>query len=382
MRLIWITVCAAAAATVSTSGNALDLSANSGAARDCPSAGYGIAFTASVIAYLEPAPVVDVGNYGGSQYSPSQGHNVGLGIGYGEATAAAAGFCVGALYRAEYRANATRDLLDILVANHYGNPFNANRTYQLYLDEKSFKADGIRLRKIWNIDPTDTWSFKLGIAASLLKGLEGKEEDLTGSVIATSNNYAVGTALLRQTASDLSLTNFNPFVAPGSAYAHGFATDVELIAKSTHGWSIDLVVVDAIARLYWHDIPQSLRTLNNSAISYNANFDRDAFVSGLDSRINYTQDLSPKYHVVVSHPLVSSVNAFVEDDFVDGLHFPSLGGRYGTDTRNTELNYDFRTNAVGIGGRLGFIRALLTTNNIHWRNATVLGISLQASHSW
>jgi len=369
-------------ASLSATTSALDLTAGAGPAHNCPDGSYGIAFNASAIAYLEPAPVVTFDDYGGGHYSPSNGNNIGIGIGYSELTGEAYGFCVGVLFRAEYRAQASEDLLDALVANHFGHTFDAGRTYGLSLKEDSFKADGVRIRRVFDFDLTDLWSTHLGLGASLLKATEGQEDSLSGKVTATSANYAVGTATWLQTASNLNLENFNPFVAAGNASAYGFSTDFELITQSKAGWSLDLVVIDALGRLYWHDIPRSLRTLNNATISYNANFDRDAFVTGVDSRISDVQDLIPKYHLAFAAPVLSNLSAYVEDDFVDGLHFPSVGARYGTEGRLAEVNYDFRTKAVGVGGQLSAFTALVTTNDIRIRSATVLGISIRAVHAW
>jgi hypothetical protein len=240
----------------------------------------------------------------------------------------------------------------------------------------------MRVRRVFDLDLTDQWSVKLGLGASLLKATEGQDDSLFGKVTATSATYAVGIATWLQTASNLNLKDFNPFVGAGSPSAYGYSTDFELISQSKAGWAIDFVVIDALGRLYWHDIPQSLRTLSNATISYNANFDRDAFVTGVDSRISYVQNLTPKYHLVFAAPVSANLGAYVEDDFVDGLHFPSLGARYGTGGRLAELNYDVRTKAVGVGGTLGAIAAMVTSNDIRIRSATVLGISIQASHAW
>ncbi len=378
---LWV-VAGIAFGTYSATTSALDLTAGAGAAQNCPDTNYGIAFNASAIAYLEPAPVVTVDNYGGGHYAPSPGSNTGIGIGYSELTGDVSGFCVGVLFRAEYRAEASRDLLDVLVANHFGHPFDAGKTYNLWMSEYSFKAGGMRLRRVIDFDISDQWSSKLGISASLLKATEGQEDTLSGKVTATTSTYAVGTATWLQTASNLNLANFNPFVAPGNPSGYGFSTDWEWITTSRAGWSMDVIVIDALGRLYWKDVPRSLRTLNNAEISYNANFDRDAFITGIDSRVSYTQDLAPKYHLTIDTPQLSRLSGYVEDDWVDGLHFPSLGAKYGEGGDFGEVNYDIRTKAVGVGAKIAWVRALVTTNDIRIRSATVLGISVQASHSW
>lgn len=361
---------------------ALDLTVGSGAAQNCPESTYAIAFTAAAIAYVEPAPVLTVTRYGAGHYSPDSNNDLGIGIGFAELAGRAYGFCVGLIYRNEYRDSASPDLLDALVANHFGHPFDAGRTYQLSLTGNSFKADGARVRRVTELDLTDQWTVKLGFGASYLSALQGQHESLSGVVTATSATYAVGEATWLNTASNMNLANFNPFVAPGNPGGDGFSTDLEFIAESVSGISMDFIVMDALGRIYWHDVPQSLRTLSNATIRYNANFDRDAFVTGLDSRVDFDQHLIPKYHLSFSAPVTTKWSAVVEDDFVSGYHFPSLGARYGTNERLALVNFDFRTRAVGLGGQWKSVSVLVTTSNIRVNDATVLGFSIQATHVW
>jgi hypothetical protein len=369
-------------AVIPVAATALDLTVGSGAAQNCPQSTYAIAFTAAAIAYVEPAPVLTVTRYGAGQYSPSSNNDLGIGIGFAEITGRAYGFCVGALFRTEYRDEASPGLLDALVANHFGHPFDAGRTYQLSLSDTSFKADGVRIRRVADLELTNQWSVKIGFGASYLHALQGQQESVSGSVTATSQTYAIGAGTWLNTASNMNLANFNPFVAPGNPGGDGFSTDLEFIVQSTSGLSMDFIVMDALGRIYWHDVPQSLKTLNNATISYNANFDRDAFVTGLDSRVSFVQDLVPKYHLAFSAPVTPRLSAVVEDDFVSGYHFASLGARYGKDDRLALLNFDFRTKAVGIGAQWKSISALVTTNNIRVTDATVLGFSIQAVRAW
>ncbi len=373
-----------ALAILSGATQALDLTVGAGAVQNCVDAPTGLNFNASAVAYLEPAPVVTVNDYGGGHYSPNSGNDVGIGVGYSEFTGKAAGFCIGALYRAEYRAEASKDLLDGLVADHFGHPFDAGRTYRLSLTEESFKAYGLRVRRIANFDLTNEWVLKAGIGVSLLKATEGQNQSLSGAVTASSSTYAVGTATWLKSASNLNLANFNPFVARGSPSGDGFSSDVELLAQSRGGLSIDLVVMDALGRIYWRDVPRSLRTFNNATITYNSNFDRDAFVNGVDSRVKYVQNIAQKYHVALSAPVpvLPRLSVVLEDDFIQGLHFPSLGVRSGTEQRLAEVNFDVRTKALGLGGRWDAIRVLVTANDFRLDRASVLGISLQASHTW
>ncbi len=379
---LWMVVAGLAMGSHSATTSALDLTAEAGAVDTCPTSNIGVAFNASAIAYLQPAPVVTVEHYGEGHYAPSGGSNSGIGIAYGELTGDVSGFCAGLLFRAEYRAEGSKDLLDVLVSNHFGKPFDSGRAYYLWMSEYSFKAEGLRLRKVIDFDISDNWSSQLGVSGSLLKATEGQEDSLSGNVTATSSTYAVGTGTWLQTASNLNLDNFNPFVAPGTPGGYGFSTDFQWITTSKAGWSVNIVVIDALGRLYWKDVPRSVRTLNNTEISYNANFDRDAFITGIDSRVSYTQNLAPKYHFTIATPSIYNFSGYIEDDFVDGLHFPSLSARYGASAECAELNYDIRTKAIGVGGRFKWFSGMVTTNDLRIRSATALGVSIRAAYTW
>jgi hypothetical protein len=361
---------------------ALDLTVGAGAAENCPSAPAAISFSAGAIAYLEPGPVVTVDDYGGGHYSPSGGNNIGIGIGYGELTGEVAGFCLDALYRAEYRAVASRDILDALIGNHFGAQFDTGRTYRLSLTDNSFKATGLRLRRVFDFDLTNQWSASFGAGVSGLKGLTGREESISGSAIATSGSYAVGSAIWVKNDSNLNLADFNPFVAPGSPESYGFSTDFEFVLKSKDGYAFDFTVMDALGRLYWHDVPQAYRTLNNATVGYNADFNRNAFVTGLDSRVSFVQDLPAIYRLAATVPLVSQFSAVVADDFIAGLHFPSLGGRYDMHGRFAQMDFDLRTRSLSVAAGWHFFSAGVTSNSFDPRRATVLGISLRAFHAW
>ncbi len=373
---------AAALALVGAAAPALDLTAGSGAVHGCPGASGGVSFDAAAIAYVEPGPVSAVDSYGGGRYSPAGGNNIAVGVGFGEIAGDVSGYCIGVLYRADLLAEASRDLLDAVVGNHFGRQFNAGRTYRLEMDDRSFQASGARLRHVFDVDIAAGWSTRIGVGVSALKGLAARQQSIAGEATATSGTYALGEATWVKTETDYNLADFNPFVAPGAAHGLGFSTDFELLARSSGGYSVDFIAMDALGRIYWHDVPQSVQTLNNSAIRYNADFNRDAFVNGIDSRVGFTQDLPATYHLAVNIPAGTHLSAVLEDDLISRFHFPSVAARYGEDTRYGELSYDLRTRALGIGLRSSFVSAMLTANSFSPRNASVLGVSIQAMHAW
>ena len=366
-------------ALTSTSASALDLTVDSGAASDC--SGQPLLHAAAT-AYLEPAPLTTVNQYGGNQYAPSAGNDIGVGIAFAEISAAVPQACVGLLYRAEFEGAASKDLLDILHANHFGKPFDDGRIYHAWYKAQSLKAEGLRLRRAFDLGELAGFSFKLGLGASLLDAAQGRQQNLTGTVTATSPSYAVGTATWLRTDSDLNPNDFNPFVGPGHPSGLGFSTDFELKVTSAQGSALDVIVMDAGGRIYWHGTRNSLLMANNATVSYNADFNRDAFVTGVDSRINEVEHIPTKYHVAFSQPVLGELSALLEDDAINGYHFASLGARYGTAERNASATFDLRVHAVGIGARWRSFYASFTTNRLRPQDATALGASLGISIRW
>lgn len=359
---------------------ALDLTAGSAASTDCT--GPIPSFRASANAYLEPAPVHSVTDYGDGRYAPSAGSNIGVGVGFAELSAGLGSYCLGILYRNELEATATRDLLDVVVENHYGKTFSSGRRYQLAYELNMLSAGGLRLRRTLLLRATRSWRITLGAGASLLKGIEGRDESFSGAVTATSADYAMGTATWSRIDSDLSLSSFNPFVGAGHVSGWGFSDDFDLKAQSHGGTAAELIVMDAFGRMYWRDIRSAVWYLNNSSIRYNADFNRDAFVTGVDSRINHSQDLPSKFRVAVTQPLGRHLSALVSDDWLDGYHFPEAGVRYGSDGRNAAVSYDIRTKAVSLSARWLAISASLTANRLPISEATALGLSISVDHYW
>jgi hypothetical protein len=382
MRSAVLLLVGLAAAAGPTVARALDLTVGSGVVEDCPTSGASARFDGAGVAYAEPMPVLSLTDYGAGHYHPSPGNNVGVGIGYGDVAGAAGGICVALFDRADYYARASRDLLDILVGNHFGHSFDSGRVYRLSMDEQSFRADGVRVEKTIDLSFGAQWSAKLGLAASYLHGTEGEQQSLAGQVTATSSDYAVGAATWVRTQTDIDRATFNPFVAPGTPRGEGFSTDIELVVDAPHGVALTAQAMDAIGRIYWQQVPHSVRTLLNTSISYNADLDREAFINGIDSRTSFVQNIPTKLRFAASVPLAGEWHADLEDDEVEGLQFPSFGPGFGDPKFGGSLDYDIRTRAVELGGHLSWLAVSLASNSVRLDRASALGASLHLSHAW
>jgi hypothetical protein len=366
----------------STAARALDLTAGSGVVEDCPTSGRSIRFDGAAVAYAEPMPILALSNYGAGNYDPGPANNIGVGIGYSDVSAALHGLCIALLYRADYYAQASRDMLDILVGNHYGHTFDSGRTYRAVMSEQTFRAEGLRLEKTIGFRLARQWSARLGLAASYLYGTEGNEQSLQGQVTATSPDYAAGAATWVRTQTDIDYATFNPFVAPGTPRGDGFSTDAELVVSGPRGIAVTAQAMDALGRIYWQQVPHSVWTLMNTAIAYNANFDREALINGTESRLSSVEDIPTKLRFAANVPVADGWRADLEDDEVNGYHFPSFGPGFGNQRVNAWLHYDVRTEAVELGAQLSWVAVSLATNRLDLGRATALGASLHLARAW
>jgi hypothetical protein len=355
------------------------VTAGSGAANRCPGPLPRLHVAAE--AWLEPAPLSTLDTFGGSQYAPATGGNVGVGVGFAELSAGIKGFCIGVLYRAELEGSASRDVLDILHADRHGKPFDAGRTYWAQYDTSLLKAHGLRVRRAFDFRAR-SFRMTVGLGASLLQATQGRQESLNGTLTAATTDYATGTATWLRAASDLDPAEFNPFVGAGDPRGWGFSTDLHLKALIRERTEVDLVVMDLVGQIYWHDLRRSLRRLDNATIRYDENANRKAFVNGVDSRIADRQRIPTKYHLAIAQPFGSRLKVLLADDSVGGIHFVSLGVRLGSAERSASATFDLRTHAVGLSARWAPVAVSLTTNRWRLNEASALGASVEIAAQW
>lgn len=359
---------------------ALDLTAGSGAASGCPTSGRSLAVSMGAVGWLEPAPVTSYDEYGGRHYSPSEGANRGVGIGFAEIAAATHGFCLGIVYREEYHGRASKDLLDLIRGGHHDDLFDPARTYELALDYEAFSATGLRLRKTFEI-AFDESTLKIGTGASLLKGRDGERHRGLGSITASSSDWATGTAYWDRIKSDLGADDFNPYVERGHPSGWGYSTDLELSWTTRSGWEANLVVMDLYGQLHWRDLPRTLKRLDNAQISYNENLDESATIVGFDSVVDLDQRIPTKYHLALTTRPFKGWSAIVSDDVVDDLHFPSVGVRHRLRDHSIDLAYDLRTEGLTLTFAASAFRIALSAQTAFDRS-TVFGLVAHSMHAW
>jgi hypothetical protein len=359
---------------------ALDFTLGVGPLADCRGSNPGL--RAAALTLLEPTPVLRIREYGRQQYDPEPGENLGAGVGYADLSAPAGGTCLAVFYRTDYVGQATRDALDALVANRNDQPFDVGRTYSLGLDSTWLQSAGFKVSRVFGYEPRTGWSVRLGVSASLMKALSLRKDTLIGRATATSADYAVGTATLRRADSDYDRKDFNPFVGKADPDGYGIGADAGLIVQSPAGWATELTVMDAYALFDWRDVPQSTENADNQTIRYDANLNREAFVQGVDRRVDLTQPLEPRYRLAQSGPVGGGLTVILSDDYAYDTHFPAVGLRFQRQDLVAQATYDTRMRAVSLDWRWSWFTLSITADDPNFGDASVLGAGLQFVRNW
>ena len=140
--------------------------------------------------------------------------------------------------------------------------------------------------------------------------------------------------------------------------------------------------MDAYSHLDWQDVPQSQESVDNETIRYDANLNREAFIHGVDRRVDLAQPLEARYRVSLAAPLRRGFTLLMSDDYVSDTHFPALGFRHQLKDMDTQLTYDAQTRAVSLYWQKAWFSVSVSTNDLDLENATVLGAGLQFANRW
>jgi len=350
--------------------------------QDCGGATGSLALDGGVAAFLEPLSPLRAAEYGGSDYHPAMGSNLGIATGYASATAHVSQWCIGLFYRSEFEGRASKDLLDAWSANRQNRPFDSGRLYSLSLDDRTFSARGLGVGRVWHLGSSNDHGTRFALVVSYLRGVQITEQTLNGQVRATSPDLGVGTAQWLRTGTDLGGSGFNPFVSSGAPQGDGFTADLEMSNTATNGLFTDLLVTDVIGWIAWRNVPRSLRLLNNQSIHYNINLDRDASITGIDSIASVRSNIRAKVHGLVRIPMIAGVAAEVADDVIDGYHFPTVGMFTARGSSTTTIELDLRTHALGLRQQFHKVSFSMASNRIDFSTATALAVSVRASLAW
>lgn len=314
-------------------------------------------------------------------------HNVSILFARGEFGAQWQNWRVGVLHRGDGVMYANRDATNLAQQNVTASGYDTNRTYSIDYRVRGFEASGFKMSKSLDI-PLDestfsnTWKLRGGVAVSVLRGKQLKQESISGQIVTTSSTDFNGGAQQSMANSAINTADPRYFNAPYGKQlpfsGNGYAADVGVTLKHiATGTSVELVIADIAGRMDWYNVPNYDAALNTANKFYDAsgyaNFNPTA--SSVSRYRNIQQTLDRKIRLSVSYPIRSwQLNAAA--DHTQGYTFLQTGiGYHATEKLIFKAEYDHHYKTIGLGVVHPYLELLLRIDNTQFDSAKALGLS-------
>ncbi len=286
-------------------------------------------------------------------------------------------YYVGYFYRYNVYIDAGKDFTDFfyLIKNHQN--LDPERTYRLDLDIEGIEQSGVVLSLAYSLVDQVDMSLKFGIALSLSKGIDMQDGIIRGEAMIPNQKsyYASGDISSYYTHNYL----YDLDVDPATGY--GYGTDFALAyTNKEHHFDIALIINDLLSRVYWHDLPYSMVTIETDNRSYDEEeyVHYDPSISGRESTQSFVQKISPRYHVEVSHHYLEDFSWLVGIDYLYSMTMPyvEIEKEFG-DHHSFLCSYESRFESFGLKYRYKNIDFGLRFDTL--KEPSVLGISLSVN---
>lgn len=277
-------------------------------------------------------------------------------------------------YRADAYAKASNDAMMLIYLEKQHAKPAAGKTYDLDYDLKGFTAQGVSLGHSLQLGSAEK-GWRLGAAASLLKGMRLKEDEVTGHASQTGpNSYTLQASRLQHDSRLDASHGFNSFITGDKTTGQGYSLDIAAEYEWSPQWLASLVVNDAIGRIHWKAMPTSAWQADNVNALYDGNGNRTASINKTDSKSRYTQRLAPKseaslYYRQPAYQLAASVAN------THGMLLPELSASLRlTDTWRLHTRYEQRFGSVGLGLQHDYGELAIQTDGKSPQTSRVFGL--------
>lgn len=271
--------------------------------------------------------------------------------------------------RYDYYLRFNRDTVDLAYQYKNDLPLDEGRVYQLYLDAKHIRANGVGYS--YYFSPAAKWSSKVRL--NLLRALEVKEGGMQGFLVSREDDYDADIGLDYIYSEDTLLKR-----PPESVRAHGYGFDIDVGYQPTARLGVALALRDVLTRLEWDDVTYTRARLTSNNVSFDENgtIQTRPALSGIESYRDETQRMPLRAALAADYQL-SEKNAVNASLFsYDGRVFPRLGGSQQVGQFLVSADVDLRSRALAVGAELSGLSLMLRSDNTDWEKASHLAFSL------
>jgi hypothetical protein len=248
-------------------------------------------------------------------------------------------------------------------------PLPKNKHYKVYLQANHLHAWGLAIAK--QIEISDTASVKARLnylqadktTNGYLKGYLQSLDDGYQAQLYLDYGYSRDTLLKRP---------------KEPTEGHGLSLDIDINWQATDNLKLSLLGRDIASYIKYRDLAYTQANANTDTISYNQNgaIDAKPTVSGVERNRKQSQKLPSRLELIGEYSLTQQDGITAELFSYDYQLFPRIGYTQKKPAYYWRLDYDLRTQALGIGighQNLGFS---LRSDSLKWEAAQVVEISI------
>jgi hypothetical protein len=272
-------------------------------------------------------------------------------------------------YRYDYYLKFNNDTAQLSYLLKNDIPLPKNKRYKVYLQANHLRAWGLAIAK--QIEVSDTASVKARL--NYLQADKTTDGYLKGYLQSLDDGYQTQLYLDYGYSRDTLLKRHEE-----PTEGHGLSLDIDIIWQATDKIKLSLLGRDIASYIKYRDLTYTQANANTDTISYNQNgaIDAKPTVSGIERNRNQSQKLPSRLELIGEYSLTQQDGITAELFSYDYQLFPRIGYTQKKPAYYWRLDYDLRTQALGIGIGRQNISFSLRSDSLKLEAAQVVEISI------
>ncbi len=282
------------------------------------------------------------------EYSPRNKNNIAMEEFRVDIGTKFCGYYVGYFYTRNLLAIANRGFVDFYHALKNDTPFDTEQNYHLKLEMNGIQEHGILLSKNMFILNNDEQKLMIGASAYLSYATDVQDGSLLGTGSISSDKTYSATA----TADYYYLNNLLYDLDVKNTYGIGYGLHLGLLyINKEYGVDLHILANNLVSKSYWKHLPFSRVKVesNNQIINNHGHVEYNPTISGLELYRDYTQEITPKYHMDIKKHFSQEIDVTVGIDSIENVTIPYITiSKMLNKTQKVELLYETRFKSKGI----------------------------------
>ncbi len=322
----------------------------------------------------DPLSIKELFDDWGGKYSPKSGDNIGvemLRVDMG--TVVYKDYYAGYFYQKDILLRSNKGLVDGIHTIKNDIKLSVAQSSDIDLEIEGVERHGMLLSKSLSLIENDQHSLVIGGAAFVSYDVDVQSGSLRGNgTISPDQTYNAAGFADYHFMDNLLYDGWNTPQTYGIGFGFHLGANYE---NHEYGFTINLLVNDLFSRTYWNNLPHSQVHIetNNKTISDDGYTEYDPTIYGWETYENFTQKISPKYHIDVRKELYDVYEIKIGLDSISYLHVPYISVSKIFDDKRVELLYEHRFHSIGFSYEDKNYKISILSDGL--KNASAIGLS-------